>query len=433
MPATASQQAFLKPGTYKVNGTRRPYSAEKLAKYAEGTNKAIKAGVPVPVFDLHAPAGDDTGYPTKIGEAKAPSGLRVVGWVKEILRAADGSLGHKIEATDPAFAEGIKNGSIRFTSPEFRENYEAADGRYAGPMIRHLAVTGTPRSPDQTRLELEAGQFSETAVQFSLDDLEDDEEADIDPEGDDGPGDTEEADDEPGDEPAANPDLTNDNGAKQKCAACVALLSKLGVELPADYDFTGGVTLDVLLAALKTAAKAKDTAEAANAPGEEPDTQQAPSGGVMFSEEELAPLPPAVRAKLEAAQAQAAQFAEEKLNARQEAALEKLRGSWLPPRMRAALEAPLTAEQFSEQPRAKQIQALEHAAATAALFSEHLPPAFRFDETDTKPAEVPHTEFFAKAPTKPGEGISPEEAKRINDEWDAEVGRAPAKQQPATV
>jgi len=423
MPATIFQQAFLKPGTYKVNGKRRPYTAEKLARYAEGTNKAIKAGVPIPVFDRHAPAGDDTGYPDLVGDTSAPNGLSVVGWVKEIVRGSDGAIGHKIEATNPVFAEAVKNGSVKFVSPEFRENYESADGSFAGPMIRHLAVTGLPRSGNQTPLEIEAGQFSENAVQFSLDDLEDE----IDPEGDD----DEMPDEEPEETdvtPPANPDLVNNDGAAQKCAACVAFLSKLGVELPADYDFSGGPTLDVLLAALKTAAAAKDRAEV-EAPKEEPNTTEAPAG-VMFSEDEISAVPPALRAKLEAQNKAAAQFAEERIKARIAKASETLRSVWLPPRMRAALEAPLTAAQFSEMPRGRQVAALEQAAATAALFAENLPPALRFDEQDTKPATEPHKDFFSP-PRKPGEKVDAEEAKAINDEWDAAVGRTPPKKQTA--
>lgn len=160
------EQRFLSPGTYRVGDATRILTADDLAEYKNGTIAAISSGLSIPVLSRHAKMGSDEGGPQSSKEKS--SALDGVGWLIDMKQEPDGSLVHIVDVTDPKALEKIDNGSIKFTSPELCENYVDGKGRKFGRMIRHTALSSTPRNPDQGEFsEAMAAQFS----QFSMDDL----------------------------------------------------------------------------------------------------------------------------------------------------------------------------------------------------------------------------------------------------------------------
>jgi hypothetical protein len=317
------EQDFLPPGVYRVGKDLREFTAKDLGEYKAGTLAALDAGITIPVLDGHAPNGADDEL---TGTFAASAGK---GWLIDLKQKPDGGLTQIIEVTDPKTAEGIKNGSIKFSSPELRENYIDGKGRKFGRVIRHVALVSKPHNPDQGKFV--GVQFAEDSIQFGEEDRVADDMAslkkpvvlravlqklgvycpeDMDLEGigedemdsliktleliestnakirekqkaeavptqmseDEEDGDKKkppfekkegEGDSPPEDKAGEpNPDLPSDGKGEQKAAAIVALLSELGIELPADFDLKSDVAIDLLLTGLKTAVAAVKKVEA---------------------------------------------------------------------------------------------------------------------------------------------------------------------------
>ena len=387
MVAVIQKKAF-KPGTYKG----QLLSAERLRQFAEGTNKALAAGVPIPGLKKHAKlAADDK----ETEEFAATDGA---GWLKSVEVDEDGSIGWKLDVPKEV-AAGIKDGSIRFTSPEFRDNYAAADGRYTGPIIRHVAFTPLPKAHDQGAL---AVAMSEGVFQFGEDDYEGPPKKDGDGDGKQGEGDPASG----GEEKPKNPDIPTTATDKTKLEAIRACLSQMGAELASDWDWANEGGPDQLLASLKTLAKAKAESDAkAEQKPEEPESKDT-DPGMPFSEDELAAMPEAKREFIKRSHAQVVQFAEERIASAKEKAIAAVKSAKLFPALKNKLIDLLGVAQFSESGEAPTLT-IEKAAA---LVAESLPADLQFAEEGSEPEHPEGGEKFFKPQ---GGAETPEEADAI--------------------
>jgi len=373
----------------------RPYTRERLQRYAENTNKAIQSGLAVPFLDKHADV-----------DADPNSALATKGWVQRFSVTDDGWLAFDMEVTDPATGTAIENKSIRFTSPEFRDGFVDGKGHAHGDIIRHVAATPTPRNPDQGAImSLPAG-----VARFSLDDLEGEDpkkkkKGDTDGDGvaeGDGEGDPTSIDPPAAEPVAKNPDMPPNPDEASKMAALCAGFSQLGLELPSGFTFDSEGAIDILLTAVKTANKAKADTEVKEQ--DDPPKVNDAQGMTQFSEEEIAALPEAVRVRLKSLQEQAVRFAEEKATHEREKAIAAVTATRLPPGLKATLIAKLQTVQFSESGEVATLTVAE----AAKLLSDGLPPSVQFDETEVKEVE------FSEGPQEMTEKQAEEHARRIH-------------------
>lgn len=386
------RQKALRPGRYRVGD----YPVERFKQYADNTNRAIQAGLSIPVIDFH----DDV---DRANEAKDPrSALRNRGWVKNAGVDADGWLEYELDITDRETAKGLEDGSIRFTSPEFHENFFAEGIGDLGSIIRHVALTPKPRNPIQ-------GPFVKVPAgvsRFSLEDYMDDDKKREDGDEIEGIENTTDEPDTSTEDTPVNPDMPADDSADMKMEAIVAQFSTIGIELPADWTFDSEGAADILLAALKT----KSKADAESTPKEEevedpPETQEA--SPVAFSEDELATLPEHIRKAIERSQAEnkklaarVTQFAEERTKAERDKSIATVTAMKLPPGLKKTLLGKLEKVQFSESGEAPTLTVNE----AAAMFLKAIPPSARFADDDDA-EEV--------APPKSGEDATEEEAEAM--------------------
>jgi len=155
--AILKQKSAFGPGVYR--GHR--LSLEKLRSFVEGTNKAIKAGVPIPLLLKHAPinASDDE------TEQFASADGKGAGWITSVA-IEDGAIAWEAKDVPEAVLKAKEAGTLRFTSPEFRPHYVCEKaGVYEGPVIRHFAFTPLPGNPHQGEIETLA--LSEDCWQFT--------------------------------------------------------------------------------------------------------------------------------------------------------------------------------------------------------------------------------------------------------------------------
>jgi hypothetical protein len=399
------RQKALRPGKYRVGD----YPVERFKQYAENTNRAIEAGLSIPVIDFH----DDVDAKGSIGEAKDPrSALRNRGWAKRFQVTDDGWLEYELDITDAETANGLKTGSIRFTSPEFHENFFAEGIGELGSIIRHVALTPKPRNPIQ-------GPFVEVPAgvsRFSLEDYVDDEEkkpGESEVEGTNGTENANGETDTSTDESPVNPDLPKDDAADMKMEAIVAQFSTIGIELPADWTFDNEGAADILLAALKTKSKADAEAAPKEEEAEDPPETQEADNPIAFSEDELATLPPHIRKAIEASQAEnkrlkesrdklnakVTQFAEERTKAEREKTVASVKAMKLPPGLKKTLLGKLEKVQFSETGEAPTLTVNE----AAAMFLAALPPSVRFEDDESEEVDPP----------KSDDKLSDEEAEKV--------------------
>lgn len=526
------QKSAFKPGVYRG----KPLTAAKLREYAEGTNKALAAGVPIPALERHAKLGAND------AETNSVHATAGAGWLKSVEVEADGSLSWKIDVPQ-RIETGIKDGTVRFTSPEFRNNYEAADGRYRGPIVRHVAFTPVPKTHDQGEIALamseDACQFSEADYQGPADEQfseynvpaehkehdatlnkhgyshvgelhnkenvrsvyrhsngmsvdvthgsdhwqhsggtsgnghqslsdhlgkthapqsqfsEDSEFPTKKKPDDEAPPAAEEKPPEipatPKDPP--NPDAPPKTTDSSKVNALREGCAQLGLVLPSDFDFGGMApeAVDLMVAVVNTALKAKQSSEAKpETPAEPPEQEANPSWA--FSEEELETIPAEVqpayltakkivlaqRAEIAKRDQQITQFAEERAqhvaekaaNAR-EKAVANVSALKLPPGLRKTLLEKLKstdAVQFSEdgeQPTLTIEQAGE-------MFAKSLPKSVQFDETPATDAEHPDGEQFFEGDNPKGIPKTPEAAKKLIEKMNFDFGMT-TKPKPAAV
>jgi len=145
------QKNFLKPGFYRIGHQVVKFTSDQLRGLRNRTNSMIKKGVAVPMLNGHAPPGS-----VGPGDRKATDNC---GWLKHITQESDGSLSFVSNVGDESIREGLSNGTIRFSSPEIGVYVDGVN-RNHGVVIRHMALTPSPRNPDQG--EIECIQLSET-------------------------------------------------------------------------------------------------------------------------------------------------------------------------------------------------------------------------------------------------------------------------------
>lgn len=398
--ATVIQRSAFKPGRYKG----RNLSALTLRQFAEGTNKAISLGIPIPGLQKHTDifAADDA-------ETSRFSATAGAGWLKKVLVEDDGAIGWEIDAPPPEIEKGVKDGTIKFTSPEFRFNYRSADGKYEGPIIRHVAFTPLPKAHDQGALTL---AMSEGVCVFSENDFDGPPDADKG-----GDGDKEKTGDPPAKE--KNPDSPPKATDKTKMEALRECFSVLGAELTSDWTWEKEGAQDELLAALKTLAKAKQEQETEQDDPEEPETKDS-QNAMPFSEEDIAAMPAAQQNKArkanETAKAhaeQVLQFSEERSATKRKEAAAAVKSARLPPALKKQLLGMVedsNVVQFSEEGE----QPTLTIQRAASLFTEAIPPSLQFDESDAKDIEHPDGEKFFKGDVPPTEEEAEAIARRIH-------------------
>lgn len=379
--AKVRQKAFH-PGEKRVNGKSRLFPREELKAYADGTNAAIVAGIPIPLFKKHAPLAADDAVTTQFSATDG------AGWLEGVdIDPVDGSLDFRMEVPED-IKKGMDEGTIKFTSPEFRKHYKPNNPaiKFEGPMIRHVAFTPKPRDPvGQGAFETIA--MSEDAIQCSDDDFPPEKKKDGDGDGKTGEGDKK-PEDKTSEAPLKNPDMPPDANAKTKMAAIVACFSQLGAELPSDFSFESEGAIDTLLAVLKTLAKAKAEADA-KPEAKEPETKEE-QPNMAFSEEEIAKLPANVQAVIrrnKELEQQAVQFSEEKTVAAKDKTLAAVKAMKIPAGLKSQLVGKLEAVQFSESGEAPTLTIQE----AAGMFAAAIPPGLQFDESETTEATPPES------------------------------------------
>lgn len=359
--AKVTQRRAFAPGVY----SGFVFTEDSLADFVAGTRKAIEAGISIPVLKRHAPlaAGD-----SETVQFAATDGA---GELTGVSQNEDGSLDLEFDIRDEETLKGIKSGSIRFSSPEFRRRYSDSTGRYFGTVMRHVALTPFPRNPHQGPMAVAMSEASPAdCFQCSYEGPMDDDEKDIKAsEADDSAAPAETVD------PPKNPDSPPKATDKTKLAALVEGFGQLGLVLPSDFDISADNAVDLLVTAVNTALKAKET-EPEPEP-EAPEVKDEPAA-MPFSEFELAALPPAKRAAIQRMQQDALQFAEERQKRVRSEAEAALLTSKLPKGLKDKLAARLNSVQFSE--AGKELPTLTVQEA-ASLFSESLPPSLAFDES----------------------------------------------------
>lgn len=169
---TTLKQVFLYPGDYRVGGQILSFTRKELSDLAANTKRLLASGIRVPLWPVHTPPGDPSGGPqdSSTGERNA---LTNKGWMVDVQQLSDGSLQQTLEVLDDETTRAIKSKRVRFTSPEIGE-YIDGIGRSFKTVIRHMALTATPRNPKQGEF-VPVVQFSRInrinyPVQFSLDD-----------------------------------------------------------------------------------------------------------------------------------------------------------------------------------------------------------------------------------------------------------------------
>lgn len=155
--AKLRQKTAFGPGVYRGI----PFTRERIAQYVESSNKALMAGIPIPLLKVHAPINADD---KATSEAAEKTGK---GWIKSYFQDEDGALGWEADNVPDDFAKAVEAGAMK-TSPEFRNSYESEKaGVFTGPIIRHIAFTDLPGNPHQSPVEtialeeLGVFQFSE--------------------------------------------------------------------------------------------------------------------------------------------------------------------------------------------------------------------------------------------------------------------------------
>lgn len=376
-------------------------SRDQLEAFAANTNAAIARGFRVPLLDFHE----------DLDNLDPRSALRGCGEAKRFFVDNEGWLGYEAEVTDELAARKMQDGSIKHTSPEFKRDYKADVLGPLGDIVRHVALTNKPRNPLQGPITLAPG-----VMRFSIEDYMADE-------NDDKPDDEAKCDDK-GDEKLPpkvepNPDMPPSTNDTKKMAAVIAGLAELGVVLPSDFSFDSEGAIDVLLTGLNTAVKAKQEANTPKPEEEQPLVQDSPT--MQFSEDEIAKLPANVQALVRENQklkSDVMRFSEEREASAREKAITDINRRKLPAAIKTKLTERLTTLRFSEEREPSSMTVTE----VAELFEKSLPEGLRFSEEELNPIEVPNPETDRAPGT-----VTREEAKKINDEIDKELGYKPAK------
>ena len=171
--ALASQTDCVIPGKYRVGPTTTTeLSGRELAGFVADTNAMLRKGLHVPVWKQHKPINSIEGGP-QFSRDDIDS-TDSVGWLKGVSLGPNGGISWEAEITDSEAARKIEEGSIRFSSPELKWDYVDGRDRNHGNVIRHLALTPTPRNPDQGEMVIAMSGDGESidCLQLSYRDLD---------------------------------------------------------------------------------------------------------------------------------------------------------------------------------------------------------------------------------------------------------------------
>lgn len=292
------QQSSFGPGVYRG----RKLDLERLRTFVDGTNKAIAAGIPIPLLKRHAPI--DASDTATIQFAKEEG----AGWVKQVGLDDKGAIWWEADGVPSDVHAAVDEKRTRFTSPEFRPVYKSEKaGVYTGPLIRHFAFSIKPGNPTQGPIESLALDESDTSWQFDESERKPLEEPNkgnnvtlnirivddkpVVTQHDETPSDaarsradSETPLEEKGEkEPALNPDLPPQATDRSKLSAVIAGLAQKNIVLPSDFDFTNDSAIDILIAALNSSIKAENEARAEAEPVD-PDDAPVVDASMPFDE-----------------------------------------------------------------------------------------------------------------------------------------------------
>lgn len=398
------EQEFLRPGVY--HGHR--ITKDDLEEYAKNTNDFLSRGYSVPVFTKHKPPGAPDGGPVVLNSLSSEQidALGTVGWLRGVRVTPDGRAVHQLELTNPDAQKAVDEGSIRFSSPELALNYRDAEGRHIGKLIRHVALTPTPRNPKQGNFVAmsEPNEHDElVCVQFSLEDYKSDEEDD----------DTEDGAVTSDETQVMSPSVKKDASAVGK--QVLSDLEAAGIAAPRGVDPIKDPVgfLQQLCASLRQ--KAMTEAEAEAKQEDDPMAVTEESGVAQYSDiQQFAEHPdPGVRAlakrALEAEQAaQAEKVATHRGNlsrAIEKAALPR----WCKSRLSSLVDAVQFSEDGADEPSLRLSEVLD-------ICTQLVPDHLQFSEGDTAVAEHPDGKhFFDGTPPDPN-GVTDEMADAIADQ-----------------
>lgn len=278
--AKLRQTSAFGPGVYRGI----PFTSERLKNFIDSSNKALLAGINIPILTHHAPINASD---TATAEFANKEGK---GWVTNFFQDDSGALGWEADNVPDDFVKQVEAGTVKLTSPEFRDSYKSEkEGVFEGSIIRHMAFTPLPGNPHQSPVEAIA--LEEVGVfQFSELDKEPirSQHAEVDPTkpkkkddeaADEFTADTAETSDPvdvvapespaPVDPLADNPDAPPKATDKSKLAAVIAGLAQKNIVLPSDFDFQKDGAIDILVGCINSAISAENKAEAEEKPEEE--------------------------------------------------------------------------------------------------------------------------------------------------------------------
>jgi hypothetical protein len=148
--ATLRQTTAFGPGVYR----NQPFTRERLRSFVEGTNKAIAAGIPIPLLKKHSRINATDSETNQFANDHGQG----AGWVTKVDLGEDGGLVWEAKDVPQAVADDVASGLLKFTSPEFRNHYVSdKQGVYEGPIIRHFSFTPVPGNPHQGPITTESG------------------------------------------------------------------------------------------------------------------------------------------------------------------------------------------------------------------------------------------------------------------------------------
>ena len=270
--ATLKQDTSFGPGVYRG----KPFTKALLEEYAESTNRAIAAGIPIPLLKRHAPIDANDSATQQFADVEG------VGWVKRVGVNDQGALWWEADGVPADVEQAVKDKRHRYTSPEFRPRYESdKKGVFSGKLIRHIAFSIRPGNPQQGPIESTmALDESETSWQFDETErkpLEESAMPTTQHDEDDTPKDAarSRADSEAPLEDKGNPDdLKNNPDAppkatdRSKLSAVIAGLAQKNIVLPSDFDFGADGAIDILVAAINSSIAAENKAKAEAEPAD---------------------------------------------------------------------------------------------------------------------------------------------------------------------
>ncbi len=255
----AFKKTILKSGQkLRPPGAKEPLEVtnDRLVHWADQFDKMAAANTQMPLSFRsrvdHAKSLDEMKPIPKDEEPGWLSAGNAAGFLRDVKLSDDmESLEIGLEIHGDEVIRKVEDNSV-FVSPVIVDKYTDGDGHKWEDVILAADIVNLPVDRSQSEFkpvetkgaDLPYALTLSTAGQFVT--LGTDPEQETQPP------------EEKGETTTVNPDSPPDPQVKQKAEAIVQNLSALGVELPSDFQLDGENSQDILLAALKTAAKAKE-------------------------------------------------------------------------------------------------------------------------------------------------------------------------------